>query len=636
VQSLSDAILLFSVASLSEALLLWAKFSSGLVSPVGAFIPAYAAAAVTAAAWGTGAVTIGVLAAMALAAELLGRRLGPFLSGTGRGLAIGQVATGVLILAWWAVLIAASGPGGITGALLWLWPAVNLFGSAYQLIDGYLYMEVVCRTSWTRPRSLYAERAPATAPKITVHVPCCSEPPELVISTLDCLSAQDYPSFEVVVIDNNTPDKALWQPVEDHCARLGEHFRFFHVDRLAGAKAGALNYALRQSAADASLVAVVDADYLTQPRYLSTLASCFSDPSLGFVQTRHDYRAWQGNSFQEACYWEYRYPYATYMLSRNERNAPILTGTMCLIRREALDHVRGWAEWCPTEDSELAIRLQAAGYRGLYVNESYGYGVIPEDFAGYKRQRFRWINGPTLELMRHWRLYLPRRRRNSSALTRTQRFLFAHHGFREVCFALSYLGTTPLAILAVVLAATGTTVPVPARIWVAIVLSLASAAIVRWCVMRYEIGCTLRVGIRAVIAGLALRRVRTAAVVAALAGRPRPWGRTSKFPAVPSRMQALASAAPESLTAVVWLACAAAAFVLARERPAGLLLALVVLLIARGTSYLAAPYLAVKADQHVRQSQHGRSGRQTRARNGVKSDPVREGDVVRRRSAPRP
>jgi cellulose synthase/poly-beta-1,6-N-acetylglucosamine synthase-like glycosyltransferase len=599
-QSLSDAVVFFSVASFILALHLWVKLAFQLVSPVGVFIPAYAAAALTVALWSTDAATVGILVAIALIADLFARRRASFLSGIGRGLVTAQVVEGILIFAWWVVLIATSGPGGIIDIFLWLWPAVNLFGSIYQLIDGYLYSEVLCRASWARPRSLSVEPGLVAAPKVTVHVPCCSEPSALVISTLDSLSAQDYPLFEVVVVDNNTAYEALWRPVEEHCARLGERFRFFHVDRLAGAKAGALNFALRHSARDATLVAVVDADYMTEPNYLSTLSSCFSDASLGFVQTRHDYRDWDHSAFQEACYWEYRYPYGTYMLSRNERNAPILTGTMCLMRREALERVGGWAEWCPTEDSEMAIRLQAAGYSGLYFNESYGHGLIPETFAGYKRQRFRWINGPTLEFMHHWRLYLPRWRSRPSALTCTQRFLFAHHGFREVCFALNYLCTTPLAVLALFLAMTRQSVPIPARVWLAIALSLASAAVVRWCVMHYELGCGLRAGMRGVIAGLALRWVRTAAVVAAVTRMRRPWGRTSKFPVTPSRMRALASAAPELLSASAWLACAV--FALARQHPAGLLLALVLLLTYRGVSYLSAPYLAVKADQQVRQN----------------------------------
>ena len=59
----------------------------------------------------------------------------------------------------------------------------------------------------------------------------------------------DYPDFEVIVIDNNTTDPALWRPVAEHCARLGARFRFFHLGIWPGFKAGALNFALRETGA---------------------------------------------------------------------------------------------------------------------------------------------------------------------------------------------------------------------------------------------------------------------------------------------------------------------------------------------------------------------------------------------------
>ncbi len=65
---------------------------------------------------------------------------------------------------------------------------------------------------------------------VSVHVPAYNEPPDMLIQTLDALAALRYPRFEVLVIDNNTKDPAVWQPVQAHCEKLGAHFRFFHVD----------------------------------------------------------------------------------------------------------------------------------------------------------------------------------------------------------------------------------------------------------------------------------------------------------------------------------------------------------------------------------------------------------------------
>ncbi|HEX5034816.1 MAG TPA: glycosyltransferase, partial [bacterium] len=83
-------------------------------------------------------------------------------------------------------------------------------------------------------------------PMVSIHLACCKEPPEMVIATIDSLAKLDYPNFEVLVVDNNTPDPELWKPVEKRCQELGSRFRFFSLGKWPGFKAGALNFALRE------------------------------------------------------------------------------------------------------------------------------------------------------------------------------------------------------------------------------------------------------------------------------------------------------------------------------------------------------------------------------------------------------
>ena len=103
---------------------------------------------------------------------------------------------------------------------------------------------------------------------VSIHVPAYNEPPAMVIETLDALAALDYPRFEVLVVDNNTQDPKVWEPVEAHCRTLGPHFRFFHVAPLSGFKAGALNYAISQTDPSAEIIAVIDSDYAVAPNWL--------------------------------------------------------------------------------------------------------------------------------------------------------------------------------------------------------------------------------------------------------------------------------------------------------------------------------------------------------------------------------
>ena len=92
------------------------------------------------------------------------------------------------------------------------------------------------------------------------------------------------------------------------------------------------------------------------------------------------------------------------MLGLNEWDVNYTIGTLCLIRRNALEKVGGWAEWCLTEDSEVAVRIHALGYTGYYLKDTFGKGLIPETFESYKQQRFRWSAGPAQQFQKHWRL----------------------------------------------------------------------------------------------------------------------------------------------------------------------------------------------------------------------------------------
>src|SRR5258707_14328779 len=90
---------------------------------------------------------------------------------------------------------------------------------------------------------------PEKSPRVSIHVPVYNEPPQMVIETLNALARLDYENYEVILLDNNTPDPAAWRPVEAHCRMLdsqagGPRFRFFHFDGIKGFKAGAVNQAL--------------------------------------------------------------------------------------------------------------------------------------------------------------------------------------------------------------------------------------------------------------------------------------------------------------------------------------------------------------------------------------------------------
>lgn len=322
-------------------------------------------------------------------------------------------------------------------------------------------------------------------PLVSIHVPCYSEPPELVIATLNALAALRYQNFEVLVIDNNTKDASLWRPVEAHCKRLGDQFRFFHVDPLAGAKAGAVNFALKHSHPAAEVICIVDADYIAEPDFLDRYLPLFNNPKTGYVQLSHDYHSWEKNHFLTAAYQMYVNFHKICLPNFCEYDAGFTVGTMCLLRRAALEEAGGWAEWCLTEDSEVAVRIQALGYSGHSLADTGGRGLIPETFEGMKKQWFRWAAGPVQQFQRHWRLYFGLNPSKLSLAQRANEIMHSFSHFPHVYSLVVSLVIAPAAVLLALKLNDSALPPVSPGVLVYLIVSSITVWISRWVSFNY-------------------------------------------------------------------------------------------------------------------------------------------------------
>lgn len=475
---------------------------------------------------------------------------------------------------------------------------VTLPSGLFQSITDW---EALCRSTWRRRREPPSRGStePRTGyPKVSLHVPAYAEPPELVTATLDALATLDYPNFEVLVIDNNTKDPALWRPVETHCRRLGPRFRFFHLDDWPGAKAGALNFALAQTARDAEVVGVIDADYLADSDFLAGLIGYFDDPRIGFVQTPHDYREWESSPYLRMCYWEYRYFFASTMVALDEHDAALTVGTMCLIRRRALEEAGGWAEWCVTEDSELAIRIHACGYSSLYLPITFGRGLIPQTLHGYKRQRFRWTYGPIQELKHHFRLFLPKwLKPTPSSLNPIQKALHLNHGLDRLNIGLQFIVMPLYAAAVCSMVWHREVIAVPGALWLSATVVLVGGWVMWWLPYRALLRASAQDLIGAFVASKALSHTVTMSAVKSLYTERIHWQRTDKFPALPLGLGVLATVKVELALGVALLLGGIGA--LAVLPHPGLVLLLVIGGLYQSLSYLSAPVLAMLSERDV-------------------------------------
>lgn len=421
----------------------------------------------------------------------------------------------------------------------------------------------LAEASWTRKRRRFFAGMPErvlppgrTLPKVSIHVPAYNEPAAMMIDTLNALAALDYPDFEVLVIDNNTKDPAVWQPVEAHCATLGERFRFFHVSPLAGFKAGALNYAIRQSAPDAEVIVVIDSDYQVSSRWLRDLVPYFDNPVIGFIQAPQDYRDADESLFKQMCYAEYKGFFHIGMVTRNDRNAIIEHGTMTMVRASVLNEVGGWAEWCITEDAELGMRIFEAGYEGGYVEQSYGRGLMPDTFIDYKKQRYRWAYGSVQIMRRHLRTLLGRGDRR---LTRGQRYHFVAGWLPWLADGLNLFYTCGALLWSALIILDPKHTDPPLAVFTIPPLALFCFKVLKLIYLyRTRVGASRWETFGAAWAGLALSHTIAKAVVAGTWTQNLPFIRTPKCENRPRLVQAVVSAAEETVLALLLVGAALA------------------------------------------------------------------------------
>jgi exo-beta-1,3-glucanase (GH17 family)/cellulose synthase/poly-beta-1,6-N-acetylglucosamine synthase-like glycosyltransferase len=435
---------------------------------------------------------------------------------------------------FWTVSIGAQQYQTPLTIVFWcLLVAMQVLALIILLIESLEIAEVVWHRKTARTFQPLVPSPDFKYPKVSLHLPIHNEPPKMVRKTLEALAAVDYPNLEVLVMDNNTKDPAVWEPVKADCERLGPMFRFFHLENWPGFKAGAINHALEQTASDAEIVAVIDSDYILSPDWLKRMVPYFDNENVGFVQSPQDYRDLHISTFKAFCYWEYAGFFNIGMVQRNEYNAIIQHGTMTMVRKSALLEVGNWAQWCICEDSELGLRLYEAGYDSVYCKESFGRGLMPDTMSGYMTQRYRWVYGAMQIIKAHWRSFIPSKK---SPLTPAQRYYFVAGWLPWFSDALALLFTTASLVL------TGTiwydsidgdnklNTELPVSAFLLPTIGLFSFKIIRslW-LYQARVPCSIWESFGASLAGLSLTHTVAKGTIQGLFINGKPFMRTPKY-----------------------------------------------------------------------------------------------------------
>lgn len=267
--------------------------------------------------------------------------------------------------------------------------------------------------TWPAPTATAPADAPL--PRMLVQLPLYNEP-RVVGRLLDAVGSLRYPEgrWAVQVLDDSTDVTTeivrQWVAARPSPAEGGAGPPFTHVRRTerTGYKAGALAAGLAR-ARDAELVAVLDADFVPHPDFLLRCAALFGAADVAVVQGRWGHLNAPESWITRAQAVMLDNHFAVEQEGRQACGAfGAFNGSAGVLRVAAVEAVGGWRSTTLTEDFDLSMRLQTAGWRVVYDPSIEVPAELPGTLAGLRVQQHRWMRGVAQNARLHLVLALRR------------------------------------------------------------------------------------------------------------------------------------------------------------------------------------------------------------------------------------
>ena len=257
---------------------------------------------------------------------------------------------------------------------------------------GFILSLTIILNSWK-----YNHRSIRKSPvglSVDVFILTYQEPIEIIKKTIQAAKNLDYPN-QVWVLDDGRRDE-----VRALADNVGVNYASRQLN--THAKAGNLNFGLSLSTAE--FIMVFDADHIALPHALDITLGFFDDPKVGMVQAPQDYYntdAFQYINFKNNKIWhDQSFFYNISQPCQDTHDSGTCVGTGVVYRRSVLDEIGGFPTLTVTEDIHTSLKMNKAGYKIVYLNESIAYGVAASDLTEYYKTRHRWAHG-NLHTLKH-------------------------------------------------------------------------------------------------------------------------------------------------------------------------------------------------------------------------------------------
>ncbi len=245
-----------------------------------------------------------------------------------------------------------------------------------------------------------------TPPSVAVIVPCWNEA-STVAATCESLLALEYPKekLEIILVDDGSTDAT-----PEVMTRFEEHPRVRIIRKENGGKHTALNAGIALTRAE--LVGCLDADSFVAPDALREIVACFDNPHVVAATAALSIHQPE-NMLQHMQNAEYSFGITLRHTFASINGLYVTPGPFSFYRRDIVEKLGGFRYGHQTEDMEMALRIQHAGYRIENAPRARVYTKAPATIAKLVKQRVRWITGFLRNILGEYRGLIGSRRHSA-------------------------------------------------------------------------------------------------------------------------------------------------------------------------------------------------------------------------------
>ena len=243
----------------------------------------------------------------------------------------------------------------------------------------------------------------ATLPSVAIIVPCWNEA-ATVGATCNSLLALDYPKekLEIILINDGSTDAT--PKIMTH---LAKHPQVRIIHKKNGGKHTALNAGI--AATEAEFIGCLDADSFVEPDALKEIIPSFTDARVAAVTAAMSVHR-PANILQHMQNAEYIFGITLRHSIATVNGLYVTPGPFSFYRHTVVRELGGFRYGNQTEDMEMALRIQQAGYYIENAPHARVYTSAPSTLPRLVKQRTRWTSGFLRNVLGEYRGLIGNRR----------------------------------------------------------------------------------------------------------------------------------------------------------------------------------------------------------------------------------